>query len=73
MNQYTSDTSTAHSLDTAEHELKKIKEDKEKITETQEKASEARPNSSSEAEDSTGVNAAQVEPIDPRMPNMPPA
>ena len=60
--------------DTSEEEVNKILEDKAAIVDAQEESAEDR---SSEdvwtAEDSTGVNADLEEPIDPKMPRMPPA
>jgi hypothetical protein len=71
--QDTSNSASAHSLGTTEEELAKIKEDKAALVEAQEKAGESRPKSEEMAEDATTVNAENEEPIDPQMPNMPPA
>jgi len=63
----------ANSSDTAEDKEKAIKEQKEIISRMQEEAGESRPNSDLEARDSPSINPEKREPIDPRMPNMPPA
>ena len=68
-NDHTPDQSTG----TAEEEQKKIVEDKAAIHEQQEQTTENRPDDSASASDSSGVNAEHEEPIDPRMPVMPPA
>ena len=65
---------TGHRPDTAEDEVNKILEDKAAIVDAQEESVDDRsPEDAWTAEDSTGVNADLEEPIDPRMPRMPPA
>ncbi len=71
--QETSNNTLANSSDTGEDKEKTIKEQKDIISRMQKETSESRPKSYSEARDSTGINAEKREPIDPRMPNMPPA
>ncbi len=68
-----SNNALANSSSTAEDKEKTIKEQKEEISQMQEEAGESCPNSDLEARDSTSINPEKREPIDPRMPNMPPA
>ncbi len=57
----------------ADEEQKTIVDAKAALGETQAKTVAGRPEGGVTAERSTGVNAASEEPIDPRMPEMPPA
>ncbi|CAN5239334.1 hypothetical protein BH10ACI1_BH10ACI1_05340 [soil metagenome] len=68
-----SKSASAPDFGTAEEEQNKIKEDKAALGKLQEETSENRANSEEAAEHSTSVNAAHEEPVDPKMPNMPPA
>jgi len=63
----------ANSSNTAEDEIKASKEVKEKISAAQKEASENRPEDGARAQDSTGINPKDREPIDLKMPEMPPA
>lgn len=60
---------------TADEAIDKIQKDKESISDRQEETSENRPSEEGgwSAEDSTTINEENEEPIDPRMPQMPPA
>lgn len=62
-----------HSSERAEMEVKSIQEQKKTISQMQEKTSKHRPKDGLRARDSTSINPQDREPIDPQMPEMPPA
>lgn len=71
--QDTSPDASAHTPGTAKGEEKIMNEGKEPGRHDTGDAGEGRPAGTSTARNSTSVNAEEMEPIDPNMPNMPPA
>ncbi len=63
---------TGKSFGTADEEIAKIKADKEALHQAQKTAAESHSEDEWTARHSTGVNAANEEPISPEMPEMPP-
>ena len=64
---------TSHDWGTGKGEEMASKQGKEPGRFDKEESDEGRPSGGSTARDSTSVNAEAEEPIDPAMPNMPPA
>ncbi len=71
--QDTSPEAPAHTPGTAKGEEKVMNEGKEPGRLDTNEAGADRPAGTSTARNSTSVNAEEMEPIDPEMPNMPPA
>ncbi len=73
VNQDTTPDAPAHTPGTGKGEEKATREGKEPGRHDVDTGDENRPAGGSTARDSTGINSEDAGPIDPKMPNMPPA